>query len=163
VKVIKTKTKKSKKKKENKDSKFEAISTYNGDSCEKYNWSQGTNEVQIQFKLPKNTSAKQIKVDFKSTHLKITIKDEPFFEADFCEKIKVDDTYWTCEDANSLVLFICKLTDLIWKSAFKGEKEIDTKTVDNSKRLEEFDNDTQAALRKIMYEQNRKKKWVADF
>ena len=40
---------------------------------------------------------------------------------------------------------------------FKGGKEIDTKTVDNSKRIEEFDSETQAALNKIVYEQNRKR------
>ena len=50
-----------------------------------------------------------------------------------------------------------KQTEIIWKSAFKGHKEIDTKTVDNSKRIDEFDNETQAALNKIVYEQNRKK------
>jgi hypothetical protein len=46
---------------------------------------------------------------------------------------------------------------VIWKSAFKGHKEIDTKTVDNSKRIDEFDTETQAALNKIVYEQNRKR------
>jgi len=50
-----------------------------------------------------------------------------------------------------------KSQEVIWKCAFKGHKEIDTKKVDNSKRIDEFDNDTQAALNKIVYEQNRKK------
>ena len=36
---------------EQKEEKFNSISTYNGDICDLYNWSQGTNEVQIQFKL----------------------------------------------------------------------------------------------------------------
>lgn len=35
--------------------KFSSISTYNGDSCDNYNWSQGTTDVQIQIKLPPNT------------------------------------------------------------------------------------------------------------
>jgi hypothetical protein len=56
-----------------------------------------------------------------------------------------------------MILFLCKLTEVIWKSAFKGHKEIDTKTVDNSKKIEEFDYETQAALNRIVYEQNRKK------
>ena len=50
-----------------------------------------------------------------------------------------------------------KANEVIWKSAFKGDKEIDTKKVDNSKRIDEFDNETQAALNKIVYEQNRKR------
>ena len=56
-----------------------------------------------------------------------------------------------------MILYLTKQQDLIWKSAFKGHKEIDTKTVDNSKRIDEFDNETQSALNKIIYEQNRKK------
>lgn len=94
-----------------------------------------------------------------STKISIHLKenDKLYFEADFKEKIKTDDSYWACEDANSLILFLTKLNEVIWSAAFKGHKEIDTKTVDNSKRIEEFDNDTQAALNKIVYEQNRKK------
>ena len=38
-----------------------------------------------------------------------------------------------------------------------GDDEIDTKTVDNSKRIEEFDLETQGHLQKVLYEQERKK------
>lgn len=49
---------------ENKNSnqnKFSSISTYNGDECDMYNWSQGSKDVQIQIKLPPNTSAKKVR------------------------------------------------------------------------------------------------------
>lgn len=42
------------------EEKFSAISTYNGDTCDDYNWSQGTTDVQIQLKLPKNTGPKKV-------------------------------------------------------------------------------------------------------
>jgi hypothetical protein len=95
-----------------------------------------------------------------NTHLKVFFKNNPnaaYFEGEFCEKIKGDESNWSVEDSKSLLLFIEKGQEIIWKSAFKGHKEIDTKKVDNSKRIDEFDNDTQAALNKIVYEQNRKK------
>lgn len=38
-----------------------------------------------------------------------------------------------------------------------GDSEIDTKKVDNSKKLDEFDNETQGHLRKVLYEQERKR------
>jgi hypothetical protein len=96
-----------------------------------------------------------------SSNLKIFIKNSTggkdlYFDADFGEKIKAEDSYWSLEDNKYLDLFIEKGQEMIWKCAFKGHKEIDTKTVDNSKKLDEFDRDTQAALKKIMYEQNRK-------
>jgi hypothetical protein len=87
----------------------------------------------------------------------IHLKNEIYFQADFCEKIILDESNWSLEDNKNLILFIDKAQEIIWKSAFKGHKEIDTKKVDNSKRIDEFDNDTQAALNKIVYEQNRKK------
>ena len=84
-------------------------------------------------------------------------ENKPYFEGEFCEKIKADESNWSLEDNKNIILFIEKAQEVIWKSAFKGHKEIDTKKVDNSKRIDEFDNDTQAALNKIVYEQNRKK------
>jgi hypothetical protein len=38
-----------------------------------------------------------------------------------------------------------------------GDAEIDPKTVDNSKKIEEFDLETQGHLQKVLYEQNRKR------
>lgn len=94
-----------------------------------------------------------------NTNIEIRLKDIPdvFFQAEFCEKVKADESNWSLEDQKFLILFLDKAQETIWKSAFKGHKEIDTKKVDNSKRIDEFDNDTQAALNKIVYEQNRKR------
>jgi hypothetical protein len=42
------------------DEKFEDISTYNGDKCDNYNWSQGVMDVNIQIKLPEKITLKQV-------------------------------------------------------------------------------------------------------
>lgn len=42
------------------DEKFESISTYNGDKCDKYSWSQGVMDVNIQVKLPDNTQSSKV-------------------------------------------------------------------------------------------------------
>ena len=141
------------------ENKPTSISTYNGDKCDDYNWSQGVGDVTIQFALKQKINKKMLKVDMTVNHLKIEIKgmDKPLIDADFCEKIIPDDSNWSIEDGQSIIFFLEKATEIIWKSAFKGGKEIDTKTVDNSKRIEEFDSETQAALNKIVYEQNRKR------
>lgn len=96
-----------------------------------------------------------------NSNLKVHIKNsegkkELFFDSEFGEKIKSEESCWSLEDNKYLDLFLEKGQERIWKQAFKGHKEIDTKKVDNSKKLNEFDKDTQAALGKIMYEQNRK-------
>lgn len=141
------------------DNKPTSISTYNGDKCDQYNWSQAVGDVTIQFALKKPINKKQLTVNMSATHLKILIQgmDEPLIDDDFCEKINLDESNWSLEDGQAIIFFLEKDKELIWKSAFKGGKEIDTKTVDNSKRIEDFDSETQAALNKIMYEQNRKR------
>jgi hypothetical protein len=40
--------------------KFASISTYNGDICDNYNWSQGVMDVTIQVKLPEGTTKKMV-------------------------------------------------------------------------------------------------------
>ena len=66
---------------------------------------------------------------------------------------------WRIEKAkgkNLLVLNLEKAQDRIWSTVFKGDQEIDTTKVNNTKPLHESDGETQGAIRKIMYEQQRK-------
>lgn len=44
-----------------------------------------------------------------------------------------------------------KAQDKIWSTVFKGDAEIDTSKVNNTKPLNDFDPETQGAIRKIMY------------
>ena len=69
----------------------------------------------------------------------------------------MDESTWTLEDGIRLVFIFEKKKELIWKTVFKGDPEIDVSKVDNSKKMSEFDDETQGALRKVMYEQNRKR------
>jgi hypothetical protein len=82
------------------ENKPTSISTYNGDKCDDYNWSQGVGDVTIQFTLKEKINKKMLKVDMTVNHLKIEIKgmDKPLIDADFCEKIIPDDSNWSIED-----------------------------------------------------------------
>lgn len=58
------------------------ISTFNGAANKKYNWSQGTLNVDVQIKLPAGTKARQVICDIKTNHLKVIIKgsEEPIID-----------------------------------------------------------------------------------
>ena len=136
------------------------ISTYNGAKTQKYNWSQGIRNVDVQFKLPDGiTKSKQIDVVIKTKHLKVSLKGqkEPLLEGELDNKVVVEDSQWLIEDGGYLNINFEKAQEQIWKCVLVGDEEIDTKTVDNSKKLEEFDIETQGHLRKVLYEQERKK------
>lgn len=64
-------------------------------------------------------------------------------EGEFYDKIKVEDSIWSIEDEEKLLLTLEKGSENIWKTVIKGDTEIDTTKVDNSKKLEEFDFETQ--------------------
>ena len=93
-----------------------------------------------------------------STNICIKLKgeDEPLLEGEFYDKIKLEDSSWVMEDNHYVVLNLEKAKEVIWATVLKGDREIDTKNVDNAKKLDEFDLETQGHLQKVLYEQNRK-------
>ena len=114
--------------------------------------------VDVQVKLPKGTTKRQLVVTIKSKHLKVLVKgqDAPLIDGELFDKIKPDDSYWNVEDAEYLNINMEKAKENIWKTVIVGDEEIDTKTVDNSKRVEDFDLETQGHLQKVLYERDRK-------
>lgn len=138
---------------------MEKISTYNGDTTEKYAWSQSISEVTMQIPIPEGTTAKDILVIIKAKHFTVHLKKDPkpIIDGDLQERVKVEDSFWSIEDKKYLNVTFEKAYEAIWKTVIVGDKEIDTKTVDNSKKLEEFDLETQGHLQKVLYEQERKR------
>ncbi len=132
---------------------------YNGAPTEKYNWSQSIKNVDVQIELPKGTTSKGLLFEIKPKHFKVLIKSqtEPLIQGELCEKVKVKDSLWSVEDQHYLNVNFEKAYEAILKCVIVGDPEIDSKTVDNSKRFEEFDLETQGHLQKVLDEQNRKK------
>ena len=68
-----------------------------------------------------------------------------------------DESTWTLEDGRQLVLMLEKKKELIWKTVFQGDPEIDTSKVKATRNFNDFDGETQGALRKVMYNHQRKR------
>jgi hypothetical protein len=84
-----------------------------------------------------------LSVVIKPKFLSVAFKGkEPFVSGELCEKVKVDDSFWSVEENKFLNINFEKAYEAIWKCVIVGDKEIDPKTVDNSKRVEEFDLET---------------------
>lgn len=80
----------------------------------------------------------------KSKFISVKIKGQEAFLiwGELNEKIKVEDSYWSLEEGKFLNLNLEKAYEAIWKCVINGDEEIDPKTVDNSKRVEDFDLET---------------------
>ena len=114
--------------------------------------------VDVQVKLPKGTTSRQLLVVIKAKSLKVQIKgqDAPLLDGELVERVKVDDSFWNIEDNEFLNINLEKAEEKIWKTILVGDEEIDPKSVDNTKRVEDFDLETQGHLQKVLYERDRK-------
>lgn len=113
--------------------------------------------MDVQINIPIGTAAKQLFVEFKPKSVKVSLKSAPadalpLFAGEFCEKIMPEDCFWNIEEKKFLNLNLEKANEAIWKCVLVGDEEIDTSKVDNSKRLDEFDEETQGHLQKVLYE-----------
>ncbi len=108
--------------------------------------------------VEKGTRAKDMEVSLTSSGLSVKYKNqkEYLIKGEFYDLIKADESIWQIEDKQCLCLALDKQNENIWKTIIKGDQEIDATKVDNAKKLDEFDPETQGALRKVMYEQQRK-------
>ena len=114
--------------------------------------------VDVQVKLPAGTKARSIICIIKTKHLKVMIKgqEEALLDGELHERVKVDDSFWNVEDNEFLNINLEKMEEKIWKTVMAGDEEIDPKSVDNTKNVEDFDLETQGHLQKVLYERNRK-------
>ena len=95
-----------------------------------------------------------LKVEIKPKRLFVSLKgkeSEPIIEGELCERVKADESFWTVDNKEFLTITFEKAYEAIWKTVIAGDEEIDPKTVDNSKRIEEFDLETQGHLQKVLY------------
>mmetsp|Transcript_51828 Transcript_51828/g.116870 ORF Transcript_51828/g.116870 Transcript_51828/m.116870 type:complete len:369 (+) Transcript_51828:119-1225(+) len=131
------------------------ISTWNGAATEKYYWTQSIHEVTLEVEVESGTKARDLKVDLTSTRLSIKARGKLILEGKLHEKINTEDSVWHL-DENKLVISMEKQRQTWWKCVLEGDEEIDTSKVESVRRMDEYDGETQGAIRKIMFDQNQK-------
>merc|ERR1712203_1174654 len=68
---------------------------------------------------------------------------------------------WHLEERGQLVMSLEKQRETWWKCVLEGDPEIDTTKVESTRTMDEYDGETQGAIRKIMFDQNQKVKGEA--
>ncbi len=72
------------------------------------------------------------------------------------ERIRPEESTWTIE-SNALLLTLEKVKKTWWATVFVGDDEIDTHLIDSTRNISDYDESTQGALRKIMFDQNQQR------
>ena len=127
----------------------------------KYVWTQTLSELNINISIPPNTRGRDLIVEIKKKKIKAALKSNPqnpIVDAPLTNSIICDDSFWTIEDGNRLVLNLQKLNQMEWwDSVCSGDPKIDVKKVQpENSRLDDLDGDTRQTVEKMMFDQRQK-------
>ena len=134
----------------------------NGGSAEKYTWTQTIDECSVVMGgLPEGCRGRDLDVSIKPTTLSVKLKKgkkpDVLLEGTLTERVVPDESTWTLE-GGALVVTLYKRAKTFWKSVLVGDPEIDTTLVDSRRHVGDYDEATQAQIRKIIYEQSLQRK-----
>ncbi len=130
----------------------------------KYTWTQTLAELTVTIPLPPNTRAKDLNVVMSKKHLKVSLKNNnnqenaPQINSPLTKPIILDDSFWTIEDSNRLVLTLQKSNQMEWWDAVcQGDPTINLqKIVPENSNLSDLDGETRQTVEKMMYDQRQK-------
>lgn len=134
----------------------------NGGTVEgKYVWTQTLGEVNVTLPLPDGTRGRDMNVSIAKKHLKVGLKkdkrtwiiDDPLVKTIIC-----DDSFWTIEDGNRLVVNLQKLNQMEWwEGVCVGHPTIDVKKIQpENSNLGDLDGETRQTVEKMMFDQKQK-------
>jgi hypothetical protein len=136
----------------------------NGGSTKRYTWTQTIDETSVLVALPEGTKGKDVSVTIKPLSVSVQLKEplngettpRTLLEGDLVEKIRTEESTWSLE-GGVLVLTLDKLKKTWWETVIVGDDKIDTTLVDSRRHIGEYDGATQAAIRKIMFDQRQER------
>lgn len=126
----------------------------------KYVWTQTLAEVMVNIPVPDNTRGRDVQVNINRSHLKVLLKSKQtvVVDADLTKPIICDDSFWTIEDGNRLVVNLQKLNQMEWwESVCKGDPIIKVRHIrpENSS-ISDLDGETRKTVEKMMFDQRQK-------
>ncbi len=137
----------------------------NGGSTPRYKWTQSIDETTVLIAVPKDFRGKDFNVSITSSKLSVKAKrclpgeDKPitFLEGKLVDAILVDESSWTLE-GGIMSITLDKKAKKFWTAVMEEDIEkhkIDTELVDSRRRIDEYDDATQAHFRKMIFDQNQ--------
>ena len=135
----------------------------NGGTVEgKYVWTQTLSEVNLTIPVPDNTRGRDLNVVMAKNNLKVGLRSaasgEWIINGPLTKSIICDDSFWTVEDGNRLVIILQKLNQMEWwEGVIKGDPTIDiTKIQPENSSLNDLDGETRKTVEKMMFDQRQK-------
>ena len=138
----------------------------NGGSTKRYTWTQTLDECSVLISVPENTRGKDLDVSIKASSLSVKLKNpaegnSPFLvDGTLTENVVPSESTWTIE-GGVLIVVLYKQKKSFWSTVIEGDEKIDTTLVDSRRKIDEYDEVTQAQIRKIIFDQSQAKKGLS--
>ena len=118
---------------------------------DKYVWTQTLEEVSVSIPVPEHTRGRDLTVTISRNHLKVGLRAQPktwIVNDDLSKTVKVDDSFWTVEDGNRLVVNLQKVNQMEWwDSVCAGDPKIDVKKIQpENSSLGDLDGETRKTV-----------------
>ena len=133
----------------------------NGGTVEgKYVWTQTLSEVSVTIPVPDHTRGRDLNVTIARNHLKVGLKKQSdwIINSPLVKTIICDDSFWTVEDGNSLVINLQKVNQMEWwEGVCKGDPTIDIRKIQpENSSVSDLDGETRKTVEKMMFDQRQK-------
>eukprot|EP00536_Pseudo-nitzschia_multiseries_P005964 jgi/Psemu1/238959/estExt_Genewise1.C_1210116 len=137
----------------------------NGGSTPRYKWTQTIDETTVLIGIPKEFRGKDYDVSITASALSVKAKkclpgedtSRTFVEGKLVDGIRVDESTWSLE-GGVMTVTLEKKAKKFWTAVYEDDIEkykIDTELVDSRRRIDEYDDATQAQFRKTIFDQNQ--------
>ncbi|TEB35205.1 nuclear movement protein nudC [Coprinellus micaceus] len=124
-----------------------------------YKWTQELGEVDISVPVPKGTRGKDLTVVIAKKKLSVTLKgQEPILSGELCKEIKVEDSTWTIQDQQVVLIHLEKLNQQSWwENVLTHHPKIDTRKIEpENSKLSDLDLETRGMVEKMMFDNQQK-------
>lgn len=135
--------------------------SYNGAVTETYSWSQDYTDLEVRVSVPKTVvKGKQVTVDLQSGSVRVAVRDgsehKTLMDGQFTHKINTENSLWSLEPGNCVVLSLNKTSEVWWNAVLKGEKEIDINQINRERSMATVDEEEHAVLDRLTFDYHQK-------
>ncbi|KAK1884376.1 NudC domain containing protein 3 [Dissostichus eleginoides] len=135
--------------------------TYNGAVRENYSWSQDYTDVEIRVFVPKTVlKGKQVRVKLLASSMQVCVREgaeeKTLMEGEFTHKINTENSLWSLEPGNCVVLSLSKTSEVWWSAVLKGEAEIDINQINRERSMATVDEEEHAVLDRLSFDYHQK-------
>ncbi|KAF5312306.1 hypothetical protein D9619_003520 [Psilocybe cf. subviscida] len=124
-----------------------------------YAWTQELGEVDITVPVPQGTRARDLAVVLQKKKLSVGLKgSEPIMSGELCKEIKLEDSTWTVQDSNTVLVHLEKLNNQTWwENVLTHHPKVDTRKIEpENSKLSDLDLETRGMVEKMMFDNQQK-------